>query len=1747
MKIKKTPVKKLTVPPLPIRNLIKNLKDCPEAEIAIHIEATPEWIWPRGDLFHWVGVLNRFDEILDTLCKSHDMKKPQPKEFTPEDRRMTLAILNFSRLLLESCTNRNLYASYEQLNDLLHVRDLDVLEACLRLLLRPAQRHSAQRSARSIFTVSQDRLLAIAHSWGSKEYGLDMQQLADSNVDIPDRLKVLTFQFYRTIAPTKSTASQSATTPTVATTSTSAANTQTTSSGSSSTAPAGSSTPAQPAPGKHRRSSGSGASSSITSGANNGGTANTSSSTSEGMVVIQVPDPRQLGSTDYEILHHLIQEYNVPEEHHFQLLSRIRIATGISDPKRRRQLLTIRILAISVMSHVLSEAVVVEKFFVFEPEIIQSLTDLIHPDHNVSFSLQTVALFALDGLAHLRNKHPDVLTAINASASHGVLLYALRKIATGLDTENAVFTQEYLDAMFAFISFIISSQTGGNMVISAGIVPVLLQLLANKHPTQLKNVTRSVTILDSLNYGYTTAFMSFCSSGGLNSLVARIKEEVDYSLSLVKDAEASQMTGVTPTSVSLDKDSNKDDEVSPVPFERTALMKAMFKFVIHMMQSPGTQEGLRNLIDTTLPSTLKSVMENPNALGTSIYAHAINTMTSFIHNEPTSLTILQEAKIPQTLLASLSKDIPASNDVAMNLPGAFGAICLNSAGLEMFNKEFSIKKFFDIFTSIPHVRAFQDNDIASSLGVSMDELVRHQPTLKANKTRAKDAPPLGQVVEDDAARDDRKDTLVAQLIEASARFCESFFQNATSAKDFLKEDGIDILMQFYTLPTLPYDLANTPAFLTLSHLIKLLSETNPGVAISAVLKEVNRVLHDEQPLLKGAGPGSELFQYIDITNSSEEDIARGNSILRNLTSLHALSGLISDMFCAPAFSHGRNSASVLAAFVNAQGDRALAGFGQLHRSCVWESIALKRALQKNWNDPSPKSRKVYSPTLTPGTVDENIEEPVDEDKEMAPATPIIDAYTPSAINTKYFKFVLTQIPHYLTPMYQGMVKMLFHRRDIEPTQRAHSFQIADSLSKVLQEHISWKLQDSSAPASDRLTYLITMLRLLPFLFLDDRNPATLQTIMVVSFYRTGGLESLFSWLNLLWTEILAIQDSPKAIDEDEKDVLAKLHGSVEIILSVLQIFTSSKLLLESSHTAPLTSRDDKNRKQDFFEPHEFLVDVRLLVFPRIKDLWMDKHLDRCPPAIARHVIQIITNILKAAGELKPPVSAVPPVIVGTTTPNIFGARPIVPDANSVATLLDMGFPRSAAELALTRCGNQLERATEYLLTHQEVVAAAIYEQEREEAAARAAAIAAANASTTNEASTESAAGASNSENTENASGTQAAEGTTSNRNANGDHDGEEEDEGDGDHNDDGEDEEEDEDEEEMLRQALAMSQALDASLSGGESADAPHTQESVTEDSTVEVPAAVPGQEENANAVDEETSKDTEMEPSEDIDEEAKREEEYKAALELHKAHKEELSKGRDELKPLLVPRSLELIESIDDIIFNIRDMLVFLCKEKDSTVLDDLVKDLETTSNNYRDQANTTGKAFGSRLRLLALLFADAAIQSDMNEYGSTLSPLLTSILTRHVDSQAPQRDNAWLSPLLLMVESFLSLTDEPKVVPDETTTEGKAKAADKEMKEDIISPTEMDNLLRQSITLLKQQDLTKDIALSVFRILVRLTRHHRLAMEFLNANGLDLIFSTLRPERIGVQGQQNFIVMIMRHIIEDSVVLQATIEKEI
>lgn len=72
------------------------------------------WPFPRSDFFQFSNVLNRFDGILESVCQEYVLENCiQKRAFDRETKQMVLAILNFSRLLFENCTNRNIYDSYE--------------------------------------------------------------------------------------------------------------------------------------------------------------------------------------------------------------------------------------------------------------------------------------------------------------------------------------------------------------------------------------------------------------------------------------------------------------------------------------------------------------------------------------------------------------------------------------------------------------------------------------------------------------------------------------------------------------------------------------------------------------------------------------------------------------------------------------------------------------------------------------------------------------------------------------------------------------------------------------------------------------------------------------------------------------------------------------------------------------------------------------------------------------------------------------------------------------------------------------------------------------------------------------------------------------------------------------------------------------------------------------------------------------------------------------------------------------------------------------------------------------------------------------------------------------------------------------------------------------------------------------------------------------------------------------------------
>lgn len=89
------------------------MHSAPDEDLPSVLESVYEWPWPRGDLHHWAPTLNRFDAILENTLTQYGITDLQYHDFTPNTKRLIVSIIRFTRLLLESCTNRKIYNSYE--------------------------------------------------------------------------------------------------------------------------------------------------------------------------------------------------------------------------------------------------------------------------------------------------------------------------------------------------------------------------------------------------------------------------------------------------------------------------------------------------------------------------------------------------------------------------------------------------------------------------------------------------------------------------------------------------------------------------------------------------------------------------------------------------------------------------------------------------------------------------------------------------------------------------------------------------------------------------------------------------------------------------------------------------------------------------------------------------------------------------------------------------------------------------------------------------------------------------------------------------------------------------------------------------------------------------------------------------------------------------------------------------------------------------------------------------------------------------------------------------------------------------------------------------------------------------------------------------------------------------------------------------------------------------------------------------
>jgi E3 ubiquitin-protein ligase HUWE1 len=190
---------------------------------------------------------------------------------------------------------------------------------------------------------------------------------------------------------------------------------------------------------------------------------------------------------------------------------------------------------------------------------------------------------------------------------------------------------EFPEALLGFITYLASQSAGGTQVVGAGLVQQLILLVENRLPERMTVVSKAMPLVDNLLYGFPTAFQLFINAHGVDAMVERIFHEVTTGVEKYGDTVEASNQGVVGGTASKLFGSAHLFEVKAcflglLPFVHSSLLKHIIRSMHRMMQSSGTAEGLRTLIDSSLVKSIKIIMENKVLFGPPIYSIGKSTL-----------------------------------------------------------------------------------------------------------------------------------------------------------------------------------------------------------------------------------------------------------------------------------------------------------------------------------------------------------------------------------------------------------------------------------------------------------------------------------------------------------------------------------------------------------------------------------------------------------------------------------------------------------------------------------------------------------------------------------------------------------------------------------------------------------------------------------------------------------------------------------------------------------------------------------------------------------------------------------------------------------------------------------------------------------------------------------------------------------------------------------------------------------------
>ncbi|KAF5728469.1 E3 ubiquitin-protein ligase UPL1 isoform X1 [Tripterygium wilfordii] len=840
-----------------------------------------------------------------------------------------------------------------------------------------------------------------------------------------------------------------------------------------------------------------------------------------------------------------------------------------------------------------------------------------------------------------------------------------------------------------------------------------------------------------------------------------------------------------------------------VSYHRRLLIKALLHAISLGTYAPGNNTYVYGSEESLLPECLCIIFRRAKDFGGGVFALAATVMSDLIHKDPTCFPALDAAGLPSAFLDAIMDGVLCSCEAIKCIPQCLDALCLNNIGLQAVKDRNALRCFVKIFTSRTYLRAL-GGDTTGSLSSGLDELMRHASSLRGQGVDAvieilnaiskvgsgndasymsldpgcssapvpmeTDTEEKSQVPSEDG--ESSKMDCVEQITEQSsdssavnielflpecvsnaARLLETILQNADTCRIFVEKKGVDAVLQLLTLPLMPLSAS-------VGQNISVAFKNFSAQHYAALARTVCSFLREN---LKST---NELLNSVGGTQLAVVESLRQTKVLRCLSSLEGIISLSNFLL--------KGTTTVVSELGASESD-VLKDLGKTYREIIWQislcndsKVDEKRSCDQepastdaapssagresddDGNIPmvrymNPVSIRSSSQSLWGGERDflsvvrsgEGLHrrsrhgltrirvgrggrhtDALNVDSEIPATVPETSCSqdakkkSPDVLVFEILSKLASTMRSFFTALVKGFTSPSRRRADAGSLSSA-SKTLGTALAKTFLEALCFSGYPTSAGLDTSLSvkcrYLGKVVDDMAALTFDVRR-RTCYTTMVNNFYVHGTFKELLTTFEatsqLLWT--LPYSTTASGIDHEKAGEGSKLSHSTWLLDTLksycreLEYFVNSSLLLSSvsaSQVQLLVQPVAVGLSIGLFpvprDPEIFVRMLQAQVLDVILRVWNHPMFPNCSPGFIASIISLVAHVYSGVGDVKRTRIG----IAGSTNQRFL---PPPPDETTIATIVEMGFPRARAEEALRRVEtNNVEMAMEWLFTHAE--------------------------------------------------------------------------------------------------------------------------------------------------------------------------------------------------------------------------------------------------------------------------------------------------------------------------------------------------------------------------------------------------------------------------------------------------------------